>query len=299
MVPFLGELAALGTAVCWSFTALLFGFSGRRVGAGVVNASRLLFAALMLGAAHALLLGSLLPRGLGLERWAWLVLSAVLGLVVGDWAYFHALATIGPRLATLLMATVPIMGAAMAWLLFGETVSPVAAGGIALTIGGVAWVVTEARGPDDEAPHPQHRRGLAFGLLGAFGQASGLIASRYGLAGGVPALSGSLVRILAAALIVWTLAVARRDVRRIVAAWADRPALKAMWAGAFAGPFLGVTLSLVAIQHTSIGIASTLMALPPVLIIPLERILHGRRASPRAVIGAVVAVLGVALMVAG
>jgi drug/metabolite transporter (DMT)-like permease len=297
--PLLGELAALGTAVCWSFTALFFGFSGRRVGAAVTNASRLLFAALLLSLAHLVLFGSLLPLDAGPERWAWLSLSAFFGLAIGDWAFFQALVLIGARPATLLMATVPIMGAALAWILFRETVSGLEAAGIALTIGAVAWVVTENREGQPAPGHPHFLPGVALALLGAFGQAAGLIASRYGLAGDYPALSGSLMRILAAVGMVWGVALLRRQAGPIVSAWSDRPALKAMWGGAVAGPVLGITLSLVAIQNTRIGIASTLMALPPVLLIPIERVLYGHRASRRAVLGTLAAVVGVGMMVAG
>ena len=99
-----GEAAALATAVCWSFTAILMSYSGRRVGADVVNRSRLLFAFGLLAVAHWALEGSLFPTGVEPFRWGWLGLSSLLGLVLGDAFLFRAYVLIGPRLAMLLMA---------------------------------------------------------------------------------------------------------------------------------------------------------------------------------------------------
>ncbi len=66
--------------------------------------------------------------------------------------------------------------------------------------------------------------------------------------------------------------------------------------GAVVGPFLGIWLSLVAVQNTRLGIASTLMALPPVLLIPLEFAAFRQRVSRRGIAGTVVALGGVALL---
>jgi drug/metabolite transporter (DMT)-like permease len=45
-----------------------------------------------------------------------------------------------------------------------------------------------------------------------------------------------------------------------------------------------------------VGVAQTLMALPPVLILPLARVIYKEHISVRAVLGAGVAVGGVALL---
>ncbi|MCA9901111.1 MAG: EamA family transporter, partial [Anaerolineales bacterium] len=79
-----GELAALGTAVCWSATAIFFSYSGRLIGSDVVNRSRLLFAFLFLSLSHLALEGSFFPAQVEGFRWFWLAISSILGLVVGD-----------------------------------------------------------------------------------------------------------------------------------------------------------------------------------------------------------------------
>jgi drug/metabolite transporter (DMT)-like permease len=302
VIPYLGELAALGTAVCWSFTPLFFGFSGRRVGSDVVNRSRLLIALALLVATHIVLFGRPLPTDAGPDRWGWLALSSILGLVIGDAALFQSYVLVGARLGTLMMSFVPIVSTAMAWIFLREQVGVTEIAGIALTVSGVAWVVTEAPAAGARARHEHYRRGLVLGLVGAAGQASNLIAARVGIAalpgGGaaLPAFSASTIRILVAAAWLWGLSAARGDVPRVVGAWRDRRALGAIAGGAVVGPFLGISLSMVAIQHARIGVASTLMALPPVFLIPIEFILFRHRVSARGVVGTVLAFAGVAVI---
>jgi drug/metabolite transporter (DMT)-like permease len=66
--------------------------------------------------------------------------------------------------------------------------------------------------------------------------------------------------------------------------------------GAIFGPFLGVSFSLLAVQQTATGIASTIMSIVPVLIIPPAVLVLHERVSARALIGAIAAVAGVALL---
>lgn len=125
LIPFLGELAALGTAVCWSGTATFFSYSGKLVGSQVVNRTRLLVALLFLSISHLLLEGSLFPFQAEGFRWFWFAVSSVLGLVIGDSLLFRAFVLLGARLSTLMMATVPIISIVFGWLLFGEILTGV------------------------------------------------------------------------------------------------------------------------------------------------------------------------------
>ena len=291
-----GEVAALATAVCWSFTAIFISYSGRRVGSEVVNRSRLLLACLFLLVAHRALEGAFFPTGVEPFRWGWLAVSSVLGLVLGDAFLFRAYVLIGPRLAMLLMATVPIFSALFGWLLFGEAVTNLELIGITLAVAGVGWVVTEGQTDPRLADRRVYRRGLLFGLLGALGQVANLVTARYALVDDFPALSATLIRIAIGAGIVWGVAALRGQAGHTVRQWGDRRALRAIVAASFVGPFLGIWLSLIAVQNARLGIASTLMALPPVILIPLEYVFFRRRVSPRSIVGTVVAMVGVALL---
>jgi drug/metabolite transporter (DMT)-like permease len=290
-----GEMAALATALLWSFTAILFSHSGRIVGSDVVNRSRLLFAFGFLLVAHHLLYGSPFPTGAEPFRWGWLGLSSVLGLVVGDGALFQAYVLVGPRLAMLMMSSAPIISVVLAWALLGETVSLWEFGGIMLTLAGIAWVVTEKK-KRTVVEYKQYSRGLLFGFIAALGQATNLIAAKFGLAGDFPTLSATLIRIVVAILFTWALAGWQGRLTHTVRQWQNLRILTILLAGTIVGPFLGIWFSLTAIQLTRVGIAATLMALPPVILIPLGYLIYRERVSWRAVMGTAVAFGGVALI---
>jgi len=203
---------------------------------------------------------------------------------------------IGPRLAMLLMATVPIFSVLFGRLLFGEAVTGLEMAGILLAVVGVGWVVTEGQSDPRLTDRGVYRRGLLFGLLGALGQVANLVTARYALVGDFPALSATLIRIAIAVVIVWALAALRGQAGHTIGQWRDRRALRAMAAASLVGPFLGIWLSLIAVQHARLGIASTLMALPPVLLIPLEYVLFRQRVSARGLVGTLIALGGVALL---
>ena len=142
----------------------------------------------------------------------------------------------------------------------------------------------------------QYSKGLLMGLLGALGQVANLVTARYGLVGGFPSLSATMIRILAGVTVLWLVAALRGKVGYSLRQWRNKKAFAALIGGAVSGPFLGIWLSLTAISLARLGIASTLMALPPVILIPLEFVLFKRRVSVRAVMGTAVAMFGVAIL---
>ncbi|MCA9929761.1 MAG: DMT family transporter [Anaerolineales bacterium] len=296
MIPFLGELAALGTAVCWSGTATFFSYSGKLVGSQVVNRTRLLLALVFLSVTHLLLEGTLFPVHAEGFRWFWFAVSSVLGLVIGDSLLFRSFVLLGPRLSTLMMATVPIISALFGRLLFDETLTAVEISGILLTVAAVGWVVTEKRVNQSDNEKRDYKRGVWFGLGGAVGQVLNLVTARYGLVGNYATVSATIIRILVAAIVLWLLAVVQGKTKQTIAQWRNRQAMQAIVAGSFIGPFLGIWLSLVAIQYTRLGIASTLMALPPIILIPVEYFVLKKPISMRGVAGTFAAIGGVALI---
>lgn len=296
MTQYFGELAAMGTAVMWSLTAVFFSYSGRLVGSEVVNRSRLLFAFLFLSISHLLLEGSLFPTQVEGFRWFWFAISSILGLVLGDTFLFQAYVLIGPRLSMLLMSTVPIYSTLFGWLLFGESVTGIEMTGILLAVAGIGWVVTEKQQGRTVVENKQFKAGIFFGLLGALGQVANLVTARYGLVGGFSSISATIIRILVAVVVMWSYALLRGKIGYTLGKWRNRKAFPLMVSGAFVGPFLGIWLSLIAIQLTRLGIASTLMALPPVLLIPIEYFVYKKPVSVRGMVGTAVAIAGVALI---
>jgi drug/metabolite transporter (DMT)-like permease len=142
----------------------------------------------------------------------------------------------------------------------------------------------------------QYWLGVLAGLGGAFGQALGLVASKQGMVGDFPALSATLMRMLVAAAIIWGFTLLRGRAGRTLKALADRQVGLSILGGAIAGPFLGVWLSLLAVSLTQVGIAATLMALSPILLLLPSYWIFKERISLQSAVGTVVAVVGVALL---
>jgi drug/metabolite transporter (DMT)-like permease len=293
----LGELAALGTAVSWTVTALAFESAGKRVGSLAVNLIRLVLAFALLSLFCWATRGHPLPTDATTHAWGWLAVSGLVGFTAGDLCLFRAFVVIGSRLSTLLMALVPPLTALIGWLALGETLSVREWSGMALTVGGVVWVIRE-RVPDDSGQHRHPpARGVLLGLGGTAGQAVGLVLSKYGM-GAYNAFAATQIRIIAGALGFVALFFLIDWWPRVFAALRHPGAMTRTGIGAVFGPFVGVSLSLVAVQHTEAGVAATIMALGPVLIIPPTIWLYKKRVSARAIAGAVIAIAGTALLFA-
>jgi len=295
MVAHLGEMAALGTAVCWTATAMAFESAGRRVGSLAVNLIRLLGAL----ALHAILglvrRGALVPVDAPVHAWTWLALSGLVGFCLGDLCLFRAFVVLGARLSVLMMALVPPITALAGWIVLGERLSPRDWLGMGITLAGVAWVVLE-RGRTVTGGQRRHPvSGILLGLGGAAGQAIGLILSKYGMRG-YDAFASTEIRVIAGVAGFSVLFLIAGWWPRVFSAFRDGTAMARTGLGAFFGPFLGVSLSLVAVQHTASGVAATIMALVPVLIIPPATLIFKERISPRAIGGAALAVAGTVLL---
>jgi drug/metabolite transporter (DMT)-like permease len=286
--------------MCWAFSSIFFTIGGRRVGPVVVNRGRLVAAVAMVSIAHLILLGRPFPFGTSPDRVLWFGLSALIGLVLGDTLLFQSYLLVGTRIGMLLMSLNPIFGALLAWPLLGETLAPLEVVAMALALGGATWVVAERSGNGKDAA-PGDRRKYATGALLALGagvcQALGLIIAKRGLADNYSPLSAVVIRMSIAMSAMWLAALVQREagptVRRLSS---DRGAGLAIMGGALAGPFLGVWLSLVAVQSVEVGIASTLMAMTPVFLLPLVHWIYREKISSRAIAGTLVAVAGVAAM---
>lgn len=298
----MGEIAALATSLCWSLNSIQFTLAGRRVGSRIVNRVRLALAVVFLSLTHLLVRGSLWPIQAEPYRWVWLGLSGTIGLVLGDGALFHAFLLIGPRRSMVLMTLVPVISTVAAWVLLGETLLPLEIIAILITVGGIAWVVLE-RQPDEVlvGQDPQDRLrnrvlGVCLGLCGAIGQALGLVVAKRGLVGDFPALSATVMRMITAAVVLWLLALLQGQVSQTWQAMGDRQTRLWLAGGAFIGPFVGVWLSLLAVRNAPVGIASTLMALSPVILIPFDHWMFDEKITLRSVVGTVVALAGAAVI---
>ncbi len=288
----LGEIAALGTALCWSFTGLFFAEAARRVGALRVNLLRLPIALSLLSLA--------IPAtgttfaGIDSRRAFYLAASGIIGLVIGDLALFEAMRRIGARLAFVLMSLAPIFASIAGLILLDEQPGRLALLGIAVTLGGVIWVVGEPRQGEPRGSH--EAVGVALVVVYAVCQGLGLVLAKVGMAGQVTPLAATWVRMAVATSVIWALTAMTGRERGLAVADATRRAWFPISGGAVFGPFLGVWLSLVAARLTDVGVAATIMSTAPVLVIPILMAREGYRPTARALVGTVVTVAGVALL---
>ena len=290
-----GQLAALGTATCWAFSALAFDAAARRVGVLTLNLIRLVIAFGFLTLAAWAMRGLPLPTDATPYAWGWLAVSGLVGFVFGDLCLFRAYVLIGPRLGMLVMSLAPPLTAVIGWLILGETLSGRDLVGMTLTVCGIGWAVLERAPASAVSAARPSLAGLGLAFCGALGQAAGLVLSKLGM-GSYDAVAATQVRVLAAAVGYALLFLPLGWWPRVAESLRDRKALGLSTVGAFFGPFIGVSLSLYAVRNTQAGVAASIMAVSPILIIPLVVLLRRERVGIGGIFGAVVAVLGVALL---
>jgi drug/metabolite transporter (DMT)-like permease len=297
--PFAGELFALATSVLFSIGPMLFTLSGRVLGSTVVNRSRLLAASIILMIAHFFLIDGLLPFSATADHWFWLGLSGIIGLSLGDAALFQAFVQIGPRLTMLIFSLSPVLAALLGWVWHGETLAGFQLLGVAVTLGGVLWVVSEGqKGSAARIEKGLYVSGLLFAFLGALGQAGGLVTAKEGLAGDFPVLSGQVIRMSVATVAIWLATFyVRQGSHTVKTLRANPAAARTLLLATLFGPVLGVWCSLAAVKYTAnIGVASTLQSLPPIFLIPIGFFFFREKVSPRAITGTIVALAGVAIL---
>lgn len=288
-----GELAALGTALCWTVTVMSFEAAGKRVGAFAVNILRLIGGLLFLSVYGMITRGAPLPLDATGHQWLWLGLSGVIGFVLGDLCLFRAFILIGSRITMVILALVPPVTALAGWFLLGETLTLQQWLGITLTVIGICMVILIKQSKTMKLAHPI--KGIMLAMGGTLGQAAGLVLSKHGL-GGYDAFAATQIRIIAAIAAFMVIIPIAGLTGNIRAAVSNRRAMGFVSLGAFFGPFLGVSLSLVAVSLIEVGVASTIMAMVPVFIIFPEVAFMGKRLRPLEIAGAVAAVAGVALV---
>ena len=288
-------LYALSASAAWAVGSLLFGHLGRQTTAATLNFAKCATATLLLAATWFARGATSLDAPLG--AWALLAASSVVGLSIGDTAYFTSIRHIGVGRALLLLSTAPLFATLGGVLVFGEHIGAREILGIALTSGGVFIVVSGSGGGAGATAGGSFKAGVALGLVAALMQATGTMLSRSAMRGGIDPLASSVARVGFAALMLGAVAVVRGD----VPAWTRdlrRDHLLAKIGGAaFIGTYGGIWLSQLALAgKQSTGVTTTLLATSPIFALPIERFALGVPHGLRAFIGAALAIAGVAVL---
>jgi drug/metabolite transporter (DMT)-like permease len=167
---------------------------------------------------------------------------------------------------------------------------------MAVTLAGVAWVVSEQpNGHEHAHTRDERRRGALLALLAAAAQAVALVLSKMGI-GDCDPMAATTISMFGALAGFAALVTIRRRWSFMLAATTKVQVMALLVVGVILGPFVGVATQMIAIRHASTGVVATIIATMPVLILPFSIFLHRERASLRAVVGAILAVVGVGLL---
>lgn len=294
----IGEISSLCAAALWAVGTLIYGRT--RLSAFHLNLTKNVLGALLL-TGHLFVETRLRGTPLftaDLVGWQWLGVSGLIGIVAGDTFYFRSLQILGPRRALVVSTTAPLIAVILGQAFLGEVLSLVACCGMALTLGGVAHVISDRKSADDSAGFfpGSVRRGVTMGLLAAFCNAAGAVASRIGMESCLP-LEAASIRLIISATAALLIVVVQRQALSVLRSLLNRAMLQRLVPAVICGTWLGIWLSQVGYKYASIAVAMTLMATTPLFAIPLVRIVYGHPMTLRAVFGAMIAMIGVYLTV--
>ncbi|HOZ29559.1 MAG TPA: DMT family transporter [Bacteroidales bacterium] len=292
-----GEIFALITSVCWTISSLSYESAGKKIGSVPMNLIRMSMALIYISLYTLIFRGFVLPVDADFNTWLWLLLSGLVGFVIGDIMLFQSFVIIGARISMLVMSMVPPITAIMGWIILGETMTGQQIFAMMITISGIVMVLLK-RKKNNSVKNKSGLSTTVVGLLlafgGALGQAGGLVISKKGM-GNYDAFAASQIRIIAG-VVGYIIIISFAGLwKKTLSGLKNVSAMKAVSLGSFVGPFLGVSFSLLAIKYTTTGIAATLTSLAPIIIIFPSVIINKEKVAFMEVFGAVISVIGVAL----
>jgi drug/metabolite transporter (DMT)-like permease len=291
---FIGESAALSAAILWAISSVIYSRLGLKISPLQLNLYKGIIAIALI--AITLLIQGTALVNLSTSTVVLLTISGMIGIGLGDTAYFSALNSLGARRTLLLETSSPPMGALLALIFIGEQLAYSSWCGIFLTILGIAWVISERNPVDQLSVSPQ---GIMWGILAAIAQALGAVISRYALIqSAVSPLESTLIRLIGGTVIViglLFLPVTKQNMQTKMQWQLSRRSLGVIAVAAFGSTYLGIWLQQISLKFAPTGIAQTFLATSPIFILPIVA-LQGEKISLRAILGVVVSLAGIALM---
>lgn len=301
-MTYIGEFISIAVAFSWTATALLSEAGSKRLGNLTLNVLRMALALIFSMILFWIVIGSPLPSGGSFEAYGWMILSGIVGYLIGDFCLFQCYIIIGSRYGQLFMTLAPLAAACMAWLTLGQEMSTMSIVAMLITLIGISISIL-GRGKHHKISLKLPFNGILFAIGAAVCQGVGLVLSKIGMdhyqTDSIPdwlvPFSANFFRCVAGMIGFTILLYIRDGFTPLREALHDGKGMSMAIATTIFGPFVGVGFSLMAVQYTSAGIASTLMALTPIIIILPSYWLFHQPITWRAVVGAVISVIGVSL----
>ncbi|MEC7982542.1 MAG: DMT family transporter [Pseudomonadota bacterium] len=284
-------LFALGAALSWTMAALVSHRPATELGSLHFNRVRMIVATLIMGT---LLIVSGRPAAIPPEFWLPIMLSAVTGVVLGDFFLFVTMRRLGPRRTNVLFATNAVFAAIIGWVILGEVVSARTAMAVLLGFGGVVLAVVFGKRRDLlhkwESVMSPLWIGVVAGLLAAICQAFGVVFARPVMAAGVDPVAVTLARAVVGAAVFW--ATLPFDRSRVGMPLLPRGKLLALTGlnGLF-GLGVGAAMLMAALETGNVATVTILSSTTPVMILPFIWARTGRMPAPAAWLGAILVVI--------
>lgn len=307
----LGEIISLITAISWTATALFAAEASKRLGSMVVNIIRMVLATFALGAILWVTTGAPYPQYANGQAWLFLSLSALVGYLFGDWCLFNSYLVIGPKIGQLFMTLAPPFAAIAGFFMLGEEMGAKSIAAMVVTISGIAISIL-GKGETKKLKFTIPLKGILLGIGAGLGQGVGLVLSKIGLLHYENCLkdtttqvspfmddmlpfASTMIRAIIGGIGFITLMALQGELSHLKSAVKDSKGVKYAVMTTLLGPVIGVSLSLMAVKYTNAGIASTLMALTPVLIIVPYAIIYKERIKFKEIVGVTISMIGVSM----
>ncbi|MEK6794170.1 MAG: DMT family transporter [Spirochaetota bacterium] len=291
-IPYTGELAAIATAICWTVGVTLYDAISKRTSTFVVNLVKVVIALTLLSACSFFITGSFFPRSIPREAWLFLAVSGLVGFVIGDLFLFRSFAMVGARTSMIVYSLTPALAALGGWILLGERLTLFVIIGMAVTLSGIMLVVL--RKSDADTGAVEHRIiGVVFAFIATVCQAAGYLASKQVMRSMTP-IEATEARLAVAVIGFAVVLLIAGKLVDLTSAVRDGFIMPRLIIASVFGPFIGVTLSMVALHAANAGVVTTIMAMTPVLLI-VPALFRREKLGIRDVLGAVLAVGGIAM----
>lgn len=298
LTDFQGEIAALIAAFLWAICSTIYAILGAKIPPLLLNLLKGLVAIFFIFLTF--IITNQINPNCNVETGILLGISGIIGIGIGDTAYLKALNYLGARKTLLLETLAPPLSTILAYFLLGESLTFLACIGIFITIIGVVWVITERTKEVVITNNKIGIEGLKWGLIAAMSQSLGAVISRFALSTtDILPLWSTLFRLIGGTIIVVILLLNKKEnqITIIKTIWSVKTFLIITFT-AFGSTYLGIWLQQTSLKFAPAGIAQTLLATSPLFVIPIAMAL-GEKVSFRAILGALVALIGIGFLFVG